>query len=83
MKAYKHITMITWMILLVTFMNLDSQVFAFDDQGSRLSLRGLKGIHVMVEPLSHEIERDGLRKCKLINHRFFVDKYKILCIIIT
>jgi len=26
---------------------------------------------------------DILRKCKLINHRFFVDKYIILCIIIT
>jgi len=36
-----------------------------------MSITGLKATH------------GSLRKCKLINHRFFVDKYKILCIIIT
>ena len=46
--------------LAFSFLNLDSKVFAQDDELTRPTLRGFQGVHVVVEPLSPTIEKDGL-----------------------
>jgi hypothetical protein len=42
------------------FLNFGSNVFAQDDGETRLTLRGFRGVHVVVEQLSSTIEKEGL-----------------------
>jgi hypothetical protein len=42
------------------FLNLASSGFAQDDADTRPTLRGFSGVYVVVEPLSPQIEKEGL-----------------------
>ena len=42
-----------------------SAATAGDDEFSRPSLKGLKGVYVLVEPLEAEVERDGLNQTSI------------------
>jgi len=49
-------------VILAAFINLGPYVFAQDDENTRLTLRGLQGIFVYVEPLDPQIEKMGLTR---------------------
>jgi hypothetical protein len=44
----------------LSFLSLASNAFAQDDAETRLTLRGFSGVYVVVEPLSPQIENEGL-----------------------
>jgi hypothetical protein len=47
-------------LAIVVLMLICGNAYALDDEHSRNSLRGLKGIYVLIEPLREEIVKDGL-----------------------
>lgn len=49
-----------FIVFALVFLNFGSNVFAQDDEETRLTLRGFQGVHVVVEQLSPTIEKDGL-----------------------
>jgi hypothetical protein len=53
---------IVLMLIPVLLICLDTVVFAQDDEDTRRTLRGLKGIFLYVEPLDPEIEKMGLTR---------------------
>ncbi len=48
--------------VIALLMILPGMVWGFDDEGSRETLRGLKGVLVVVEPIEPEIEKAGLTR---------------------
>jgi hypothetical protein len=57
-----------WFIIIAFFvflLNLASDAFAQDDADTRPTLRGFSGVYVVVEPLSPQIEREGLTTDRL------------------
>jgi hypothetical protein len=52
-----------WFVLIalfIIFFDLASNAFAQDDADTRLTLRGFSGLYVAVEPMSPQIEKEGL-----------------------
>ena len=49
-------------VILTVFVGLAPYVFAQDNENTRLTLRGLKGVSLYVEPLDPQIEKSGLTK---------------------
>ena len=52
-------------ILFLFTMVCTSDVFAQRDENKIESLRGLKGVHVLIESLDKDIEEDGLKKSQI------------------
>lgn len=60
MRVWQRIPLIWTIIAFLMFVS--TLVFAADEEVSRATLGGLKGVYVAVEELDPEIERDGLTK---------------------
>jgi hypothetical protein len=56
-----------WIFMVLALMELRSSkaTFAQDDEFSRQSLRGLQGVHIVIESLTPEIKRDGFTADRL------------------
>jgi len=57
-----------WLILLMVvamILTLDSPIFAINGRSNRATLRGLKGVGILVEQLPPEVEREGLVRNQL------------------
>ena len=57
-----------WLILLMVvamILSLDSPIFAVNGRSNRATLRGLKGVGILVEQLPPEVEREGLVRNQL------------------
>jgi hypothetical protein len=65
MKNYRAIGFILGIVMLLTFVNFGSFVFASDSARCRETLRGLKGVLVEIESIEPEIEQDGLTKAQI------------------
>ena len=50
------------MVILTGFLRLAPYVLAQDNENTRLTLRGLQGVSLYVEPLDPQIEKSGLTK---------------------
>jgi hypothetical protein len=50
----------TLVAFFIFFLNLASNAFAQDDADTRATLRDFSGVYVVVEPLSPQIEKEGL-----------------------
>jgi hypothetical protein len=57
--------LIVLMLILLVLGTLESPLFAINGQSNLVSLKGLKGIGVLVENLPPEIEKEGLTKNQL------------------
>jgi hypothetical protein len=59
-----------WWFVLITsfafFSNLAPSAFGQDDEVTRPTLRGFPGVYVVVEPLSPQVEKDGLTTNQLL-----------------
>ena len=62
MTNYQRIALILGFVMVFTLAKWGPFVFAHDDEFNRPTLRGLKGVYVLVEQLRPEIERGGLSK---------------------
>ena len=51
--------------VIALLMILPGMVWGFDDEGSRETLRGIKGLQVVVEPIEPEIETVGLARSQI------------------
>lgn len=60
MTNYQRIALILGFVMVFALAKWSPFVFAGDDKFSRLTLRGLKGVYVLVEDLKAEIEQGGL-----------------------
>ncbi len=57
-----------WLILLMVvamILTLDSPIFGVNGRSNRATLRGLKGVGILVEQLPPEVEREGLVRNQL------------------
>ncbi len=57
-----------WLVLLMVvamILTLDSPIFAVNGRSNRSTLRGLKGVGILVEQLPPEVEKEGLVKNQL------------------
>lgn len=57
--------LLTLVVMNLSILNLIPPVFAQDDEFTRPMLRGLQGIHVIVEQINPEVERIGLTRSEL------------------
>ena len=58
MKSCQRISFILGIVVVLTL--VDSYVFALDNEVTRSTLRGIKGVYVIVDSLTPEIEKSGL-----------------------
>jgi len=62
MNSYHRIALILGVVMIFTLVKSDAFLLAYDHEMSRLALRDLQGVYVLVGKLNPEIEREGLTK---------------------
>jgi hypothetical protein len=64
MKKWWKVLLAVVLVLVLT-LTFSNPLFSIDSKSNRATLRGLKGIGVLIEKLPQEIEREGLNRSQL------------------
>ena len=63
MKRYQGLTVL--MLMVLVFVVIESPLFGINGKSNRATLKGVKGVGILVENLSQEVEREGITKNQL------------------